>query len=270
MNWYYAQDGQQRGPCTPEQMAELATQGLINDTTLVWHEGLAGWQPWGSVKPAGETPAGGAAPPAVTGLSLAGRLPEAQPGQVRCSECGGLFAEDAVVRFGPQVVCATCKPVYLQRLREGVHQPQEIVLATIWQRFLADLVDGLILGVPFFLITMVLGMGFPATFGGGGGTASASGLILIQVMMQVFFFGGAILYNGLLVGKYGYTPGKKALGLRVVLADGSPISYGRAFGRAAAEIISGMACYIGYLIALFDKEKRSLHDHICNTRVVKR
>lgn len=269
MNWYYAQDGQQRGPCTPEQMAELATQGLINDTTLVWHEGLSGWQPWGTVKPAGETPAVGAAPPSVAGLSLAGQPPEAQPGQVRCSECGGLFAEESVVRFGPQAICAACKPVYLQRLREGVHQPQEIVLATIWQRFLADLVDGLILGIPIFLISMLLGASAPIMMGPGGG-GNATGFMAMQLGLQALAFGGAILYNGLLVGKYGYTPGKKALGLRVVLADGSPISYGRAFGRAAAEILSGLTCYIGYLVAFFDKEKRSLHDHICNTRVVKR
>lgn len=269
MNWYYAQDGQQRGPCTPEQLAELAAQGLINDTTLVWHEGLAGWQPWGTVKPAGENPAPAAAPPAAAGLSLAGRPPEAQPGQVRCAECGGLFAEEAVVRFGPQAVCAACKPVFLQRLREGVQQPQEIVLATIWQRFLADFVDGLIFMVPFFVLGVVFGATGPV-FLGTGGTGTGASVILVQVLMQAVFFGGAILYNGLLIGKYGYTPGKKALGLRVVLADGSPIGYGRAFGRAAAEILSGMACYIGYLIAFFDKEKRSLHDHICNTRVVKR
>jgi hypothetical protein len=30
-----------------------------------------------------------------------------------------------------------------------------------------------------------------------------------------------------------------------------------------------MICYIGYFIVLFDKtQKRALHDHICNTRVV--
>jgi hypothetical protein len=27
-------------------------------------------------------------------------------------------------------------------------------------------------------------------------------------------------------------------------------------------------CYIGYIMVAFDQEKRSLHDHICNTRVV--
>ena len=52
------------------------------------------------------------------------------------------------------------------------------------------------------------------------------------------------------------------------MADGSKISYQRAFGRAWADILSGMICYIGYIIAGFDKEKRALHDHICQTRVI--
>jgi len=29
-----------------------------------------------------------------------------------------------------------------------------------------------------------------------------------------------------------------------------------------------MVCYIGYLIVAFDDQKRALHDHICNTRVI--
>jgi len=56
--------------------------------------------------------------------------------------------------------------------------------------------------------------------------------------------------------------------LKVVMEDGGPVSYGRATGRFFAEILSGMVCYIGYIIAGFDSQKRSLHDHICSTRVI--
>ena len=37
---------------------------------------------------------------------------------------------------------------------------------------------------------------------------------------------------------------------------------------AFAELLSGMICDIGYLIVAFDSQKRGLHDHICNTRVI--
>jgi uncharacterized RDD family membrane protein YckC len=61
-----------------------------------------------------------------------------------------------------------------------------------------------------------------------------------------------------------------ACSLKVVTADGAPISYARAMGRALSELISGLVCYIGYIIAAFDREKRALHDHIANTRVVRK
>jgi uncharacterized RDD family membrane protein YckC len=65
------------------------------------------------------------------------------------------------------------------------------------------------------------------------------------------------------------TPGKRLLGLRVVRADGSRLSGWRAAGRYAAEQLSGMTFLVGYVMAAFDDEKRSLHDFICDTRVVK-
>ena len=56
--------------------------------------------------------------------------------------------------------------------------------------------------------------------------------------------------------------------IKIVDSSGSKIGYGRATGRFFAEILSGMICYIGYIMAGFDDEKRALHDRICNTRVV--
>ena len=56
--------------------------------------------------------------------------------------------------------------------------------------------------------------------------------------------------------------------LTVVDASGSKIGYGRAFGRSCAEILSQLICAIGYIIAAFDDQKRALHDHMCNTRVI--
>ncbi len=66
----------------------------------------------------------------------------------------------------------------------------------------------------------------------------------------------------------GATPGKMALGLKVTRADGGPISVGLAVGRFFAKYLSVFTFCIGFLIAAFDREKRSLHDHICGTRVI--
>src|ERR1044072_2080041 len=43
-----------------------------------------------------------------------------------------------------------------------------------------------------------------------------------------------------------------------------------ACGRFFAEILSGLLLYVGYILAGFDEEKRSLHDRIFNARVVGR
>ena len=70
--------------------------------------------------------------------------------------------------------------------------------------------------------------------------------------------------------KYQATLGKMALSLKVISADTPQLSYGRCVGRFFAEWLSTLVLFIGYIIAGFDEEKRTLHDHICGTRVVKK
>jgi uncharacterized RDD family membrane protein YckC len=77
------------------------------------------------------------------------------------------------------------------------------------------------------------------------------------------------LYEIFMIGKYGATWGKMAVKIKVVAPDGGRISYGRSTGRYFAKILSAMILYIGFLMAIWDKEKRALHDQICQTRVIK-
>ena len=77
-----------------------------------------------------------------------------------------------------------------------------------------------------------------------------------------------------MLGRFGATVGKMACGLRVVTGDGRRVSYKRALGRGAVEMAASFLPFglglIIYIIAAFDKEKRGLHDLICNTRVIYR
>src|SRR6516164_565798 len=41
--WFYAQNGQQTGPITAEQLEQLAHGGRLHETDLVWKEGLPHW-----------------------------------------------------------------------------------------------------------------------------------------------------------------------------------------------------------------------------------
>jgi hypothetical protein len=60
-SWFYASEGRQQGPYPEAQFRDLIAQGVVRADTLVWTEGMAGWQK------AGEIPglmSGGGAPPA--------------------------------------------------------------------------------------------------------------------------------------------------------------------------------------------------------------
>jgi len=90
----------------------------------------------------------------------------------------------------------------------------------------------------------------------------------VQALMQLVFLVLNMGYSIFFIGKYGATPGKMACKIKVITAEGGPVTYGRATGRFFAEMLSGIICYIGYIMVGFDEEKRALHDRICNTRVI--
>jgi len=272
MNWYYAEAGEQRGPITDAELSDLAKAGAIRDATLVWREGMASWQPYGLVKgPAGEPP------PKV--------------GEVVCWQCGKMFSRDEVIPIGEGWVCATCKPIYMQRLKEGASVAGAQEYGGFWVRFAAKFIDNLIVAVvvfvPLIILILVLGIStsrpsqsgfgaFPTVEPGWAGWTTGSGAIFAQavigqalsLLFQLILVAVRTVYSTFFLGKFGATPGKMVFKLIVVDASGGKISYGRAFGRSCAEILSQMICAIGYIIAAFDDQKRALHDHMCNTRVI--
>jgi hypothetical protein len=61
-SWFYAADGQQQGPFPEMQLRNLITRGAVIADTLVWTEGMSGWQRAGEIP--GLMP-GGSGPPVV-------------------------------------------------------------------------------------------------------------------------------------------------------------------------------------------------------------
>lgn len=43
-SWFYASEGRQQGPFPEGQFRDLVAQGVVRPDTLVWTEGMAGWQ----------------------------------------------------------------------------------------------------------------------------------------------------------------------------------------------------------------------------------
>jgi len=56
-NWFYAANGQQQGPFQDAQLRDLIFNGTVRADTLVWTEGMAGWQKAAEVP--GLMPSGG-------------------------------------------------------------------------------------------------------------------------------------------------------------------------------------------------------------------
>jgi uncharacterized RDD family membrane protein YckC len=83
-----------------------------------------------------------------------------------------------------------------------------------------------------------------------------------------WLLGLPVLYDVLFNGTFGATPGKMAVGAKIVGADGSPAGYRRALLRSLAGRLAEIMFYVGYLWILARSDKRGPHDLLAGTRVV--
>jgi uncharacterized RDD family membrane protein YckC len=195
-------------------------------------------------------------------------------GTVFCSECGRPSTADELARFGDRLVCPLCKESYAQKLREGVAPASTSRYAGFWIRMLAWLIDTIILMVVASVVQFAFLGSFitvPNLQPGGDPTAALAGMMgMIGIVYLVNMVIGCSYEAGFVSSSLSATPGKLAVGLKVLRPDGSRVSLGRAVGRYFAKVLSGLILGIGYLIIAFDAEKRGLHDMICDTRVIQR
>lgn len=249
LDWYYQEDGLQVGPLTEDEFETRVQVGRVGPATMVWNDTMTGWQPYESIR---------------RGAEIA-KAPMDRMPQVACSQCLREFPQTEMIRYQNSWICASCKPLFFQKLKEGGSVSGIYEYGQFWPRFAAKLIDGLILGLVygmFFALNVLLAIAFPEKPALQG---------LVTLLAYVVYFGVAVGYNAYFLPKYGATPGKMALGLKVINVEGGgPVNVQKAVGRYFAEILSGMMCYVGYFMALFDEERRTLHDRLCNTLVVKK
>jgi uncharacterized RDD family membrane protein YckC len=156
----------------------------------------------------------------------------------------------------------------------GMQVPGAYHYAGFWIRFVAFLIDAILVGIVGFIITLpltLLGIGSAISINQndpGAAVAALPALIAAQGLSFVIRLALFIAYEAYFLPKRGATLGKMALGLKVIRTDGGPISVGLAIGRTFAYMLSGVILYIGYIMAGFDPQKRALHDRLCNTYVI--
>ena len=250
MDWYYADGKRKVGPISKEELRSLVQAKKIHSKTLVWRQGMKDWQELGKLAKKQES-------------SNQQLHKTSAAGQAVCSECGRTFPEEEMISFENAKVCAGCKPVFIQKIKEGMSVAGIMEYAGFWIRFGAKFIDGVIVGISGWILTIPVGILIPSS-------KDSSFAIVIPVLIQLLNIVIGAAYTTWFLGKFGATPGKMACKLKVVKPDGSMISYPRALGRHFAEWISGIILMIGYIMAAFDDQKRSLHDRICETRVIRK
>ncbi len=131
------------------------------------------------------------------------------------------------------------------------------------RRVLATLVDGIVLGFVFALMSMLFGS---SSAQGGQVNASLSGLPFLIYLVLVF------AYYDLMEGYLGQTVGKMLLGIKVVREDnGEAPGLGGAAIRTALRIIDGLFFYlVAFIAVLASGKNQRLGDMVAHTLVVRK
>lgn len=144
-----------------------------------------------------------------------------------------------------------------EKVRNKPGQPGEThELAGLFARLIANIID------VFLLILLAMGVVFAlAIFGGDE----------IAWIIQVLGLAIPVGYHWYFwTRRDGQTPGKFALSIRVIKADGAPISDTDAVIRAIGYHVSSIFFGLGYIWAIFDKNNQTWHDKLARTYVVRK
>lgn len=132
-------------------------------------------------------------------------------------------------------------------------------------RFLAYIIDGLIMSIVFFPLSLVVGV----VMGASGFDENSPELGFANLGINGISILSGWLYQAFLESSsWQGTIGKKVLGLRVTDMNGNRISFGRATGRYFGMMLSGMICFIGFVMVAFTEKKQGLHDLLAGTLVL--
>ena len=121
MSWYYALNGQQAGPVEDAELQRLAMAGTVTASTLVWRAGMDAWAAFGTLLAPAPVPAD------------------------TCLQCRRAYPIEQMISLAGGRVCAGCKPLLLQRIREGLAPlAASKPYAGFWIRLVARMIDNTI------------------------------------------------------------------------------------------------------------------------------
>lgn len=205
-----------------------------------------------------------------------------------CSSCGQPVPDAAT--FCPQCDGPTAGPAFGSSARPSgspAYAPvgpvasatSGFLYAGFWLRFVAYVIDSIILMLFFGIVVLILILATGLT----GYTRNLSDnpnpdfifqgafLAALLALCAATFVGSWLYYACMESSRYQGTLGKMALGLIVTDFQGHPVSFGRASGRFFAKIVTGLIpLFIGYIMAGFTAKKQALHDMIASCLVLRK
>ena len=129
-----------------------------------------------------------------------------------------------------------------------------------WIRVAAHLIDSVVLNVATLLVARAAGVNVAPSL--DSADVTSYGYLIVSVLLDLG-------YRTLMVGMWGRTLGKWALGLSVVNTAGFKLTYGRSFLRAVALYGSFFAFGLGILAMVLSPRKRGWHDLLAGSQVVR-
>jgi uncharacterized RDD family membrane protein YckC len=145
-------------------------------------------------------------------------------------------------------------------------------LAEWWQRLVAIIIDGVILGIAFQILSVIFGGSRTVTYNSNGTTAVHAGTLIVAELIEIAI---ALVYFGLLDGSAkGQTVGKMAMGIATRdINNGGPIGVGRAVLRRFIYSILWLPLLIPGIInglsPLWDARRQAWHDKVASSDVIK-
>jgi len=209
---------------------------------------------------------------------------------VFCTKCGAAITSDAAfcrscgASVGGVAVAVAGEAPAMVSPHAGVGAiayATKVVYAGFWLRFLAYLVDHVILGIATVVVCVPLffllgGAAYIEAMREHGFENPGPAQIVPLILIGTAIAGAAIVLNWLYFaylesGEKQATWGKQALSIYVTDLEGRRISFGRATARFFAKIVSGLVpLWIGFIMAGFTERKQALHDMIAGTLVLRR
>jgi uncharacterized RDD family membrane protein YckC len=187
-----------------------------------------------------------------------------------CSACGQPIAGFSVgqpTAAPPSYGAAPASPAF------GA-APAAVHYAGFWLRFVAIIIDGIVLWFVGLIVTLPFGipMGMRGMFGRvphdpeelARFYAALFPVMLLRLILNWLYF--AFFESS----SWQATLGKKALGLEVTDLADHRISFGRATGRFFGKILSWATLTIGFIMAGFTEKKQALHDILAGTLVIRK